>query len=73
MPGNLTKGTGTNLSAIIFGLWSDLIIADWGYLELIPNPYGVGYSSGTLEVVALLYADIGVRHPESFAAIVDAT
>lgn len=73
VPSNLTKGTGSGLSAIIMGNWSDLVLADWGFIELRPNRFGAGYQSGTIELNAMLFADIGVRHPQSFAAIVDAT
>jgi HK97 family phage major capsid protein len=30
VPNNLTKGTGTGLSAIIFGNWSDFMVVFWG-------------------------------------------
>lgn len=71
VPSNLTKGTGTNLSAILFGNWADLIIGQWGGLDLLTDPYTFS-ASGTVRVVALQDVDIAVRHPESFAAIVDA-
>lgn len=41
VPNDLTKGTGTNLSAIIFGNWSDLIIGEWDGLDLQVNPYNL--------------------------------
>jgi HK97 family phage major capsid protein len=71
VPSNLTKGTGSNLSAIIFGNWNDLIIGQWGTLDLMVDPY-TGSTSGTVRVVALQDVDIAVRHPESFSAMVDA-
>lgn len=71
VPSNLTKGTGTALSAMIFGNWADLVIGLWGTLDLTVDPY-TGSTAGTLRVVALQDADIGVRHAESFAAIEDA-
>lgn len=71
VPSNLAKGAGTGLSAIVFANWSDLVIAMWGTLDLTVDPY-TGSTSGTVRVVALQDADIGVRHAESFAAIEDA-
>jgi HK97 family phage major capsid protein len=71
VPSNLTKGTGTNLSAIIFGNWNDLIVGQWGTLDLMVDPYNQS-TSGTVRVVALQDVDIAVRHPESFSAMVDA-
>jgi HK97 family phage major capsid protein/HK97 family phage prohead protease len=72
VPSNLTKGTGTNLSAILFGNWADLFIAMWGVLEILPNPYGTGYAAGDIQIRALQTVDVAVRHPESFAAMTDA-
>lgn len=66
----LTKGTGTGLSAIFFGNWQELIIAMWADLSLLVDPYTRG-ASGAIRVISILNADIGVRHPESFAAILD--
>jgi HK97 family phage major capsid protein len=71
VPSNLTKGTGTGLSALIFGDFSSLVIGMWGGLEILPNPYGSGFTSGAVDIRAMQTVDIGVRHPESFAAIKD--
>jgi HK97 family phage major capsid protein len=73
VPSNLTKGSGTNLSALILGTWSDLIIGEWGVLEILPNPYGAGYASGNVTIRAMQTIDIAVRYPQSFAAITDMT
>lgn len=71
VPSNLTKGSGTNLSAIIYGNWSDLIIGTWGALDLTLDPY-TGSTSGTKRIVALQDCDIGLRHAASFSAMQDA-
>lgn len=70
VPSNLTKGTGQNLSALLFGNWADLIIGQWGTLDLLVDPYS-NSTSGTVRVVALQDVDVAVRHAESFAAIRD--
>lgn len=72
VPATLTKGGGTNLSAHIFGNWSDLIIGEWGVLEILPNQFGAGYKSGSIELRALQTIDLNVRHKQAFAAITDA-
>jgi HK97 family phage major capsid protein/HK97 family phage prohead protease len=73
VPSNLTKGTSSGVcSAIIFGNWSDLLIGEWGVLEILPNPYGAGFTAGSLDIRALQSLDIQVRHAESFAAMTDA-
>lgn len=72
VPGNLTKGTAAGIcSAILFGNFADLLIGQWGALDLMVDPY-TNSTSGTVRVVALQDADIAVRHVESFAAMVDA-
>jgi len=71
VPSNLTKGTGTNLSAIIFGNFRDLVIGMWGGLDLMVDPY-TGSTAGTVRVVALQDVDVAVRYTESFATMVDA-
>ena len=71
VPSTLTKGTGTNLSALIFGDFSQLVIGMWGALEILPNPYGSGYTAGSVDIRAMQTVDVAVRHAESFAAITD--
>lgn len=72
VPSTLTKGTASGVcSAIIFGNWNDLLMGMWGTLDLTVDPYS-NSTSGTLRIVALQDVDVAVRHPESFAAMVDA-
>ena len=72
LPSTNTKGTGTNLSSLVFGDWSSLIIGEWGVLEIVPNPYGAGFAAGDVDIRVMQSVDIGVRHPESFAVMTDA-
>ena len=71
VPSNLTKGTGTNLSAVIYGNFADLLIGMFGQLEILVDPY-TDFAKGTVGVRALQSIDIAVRHAESFAAMQDA-
>lgn len=72
VPANLTKGTADAIcSAIIFGNWGDLMLGMWGGLDLMVDPY-THSTSGTVRIVALQDVDYAVRHPESFAAMLDA-
>jgi HK97 family phage major capsid protein len=72
VPANLTKGnSGAVCSAIIFGNWADLIIGQWGSLDILTDPY-TGSAAGTVRVRVLQDVDCGVRHAESFAAMKDA-
>ena len=73
LPNNGTKGTGTGLSSLVFGNWSDLLIGEWGVLEILPNPYdAVAYKQGAILLRAMQSVDIGVRHPQSFCVMSDA-
>ena len=68
----LTKGSASGTcSAIFFGNWSDLIVAQFGGLDLVVDPYSLA-TTNLLRVTANTYADVGVRHAESFAAMLDA-
>jgi HK97 family phage major capsid protein len=72
VPSNLTKGTSTGVcSAIMYGNWSDLLMGLWGGLDLLVNPY-IGSGTGTVRIEVFQTADITVRQPGSFAALVDA-
>ena len=67
VPSNLTKGSGTNLSAVIYGNFADLLIGMFGQLEILVDPY-TDFAKGTVGVRALQSIDIAVRHAESFDA-----
>ena len=71
VPSNLTKGSGTNLSAVMYGNFADLLIGLYGTLEVLVDPY-TDFAKGTTGIRALQSIDIAVRHPESFAAMQDA-
>ena len=70
VPSNLTKGTATKCSPLLFGNWADLLIAHWGVLDVIVDPYTQS-KKGALVITVLQDVDIAVRHAESFAAIKD--
>lgn len=69
-PSDLTKGSGTGLSALIFGNWSDLLIGQWGGMDLIVDEVTES-TKGNVRISIHSEWDIAVRHPESFAAITD--
>lgn len=69
----LTKGSGTNLAEIYFGDWSQVLVGEWGVVEILPNPYAAGiYEAGGIELRVLQSLDIGIRHPQSFSIMSDA-
>lgn len=70
MPFNLTKASGTGLSAMIFADWSQLIVAQWGQVDILVDPYSQS-STGNTRIVGLVDMDVQVRHIEAFVAVVD--
>lgn len=67
VPSNLSKGTGTNLSAYIVGDWQELIIAQWGGIDLLVDPYTQA-TSGLVRIVINGFFDVNVMHAASFSA-----
>jgi hypothetical protein len=73
LPSNLTKGSAEEVcSAALFGPWSEVLVGGWGGLQFIVDPY-TAKANGVLEISAMAYHDVLVRHPEAFAAIKDIT
>ena len=71
VPSNLTKGSAAGkCSPLIFGNWADLMIAHWGVLDVIVDPYTKG-KQGAVVITVLQDVDIAVRNAESFAAVKD--
>ena len=67
VPSDLSKGSASGtLSAMIFGVWSDLLVGQWSGIDLMADPY-TGSNAGTVRIVAFHDCDFAVRHPESFA------
>ena len=72
VPGNLTKGTATEVcSAIIFGNFNDLVIGNWGGMDLVVDPYSLK-KQAKVEITANTFWDSAVLRPESFSAMMDA-
>lgn len=69
----LTKGTASGIcSEIFFGNWAELLIGEWGVLEILPNPYDATlFKQGGVLLRAMQSLDIGVRHAASFATMSD--
>ena len=57
---------------VLFANWQDFLVGMWGVLEILSDPYGTNFASGSVSVRALLDIDFGVRHPESFSELHEA-
>ncbi len=56
----------------IFGDWSQLVIGEWGTLEVDVNPYA-NFAAGIVGVRAFYTVDVGVRYAASFSAAASIT
>lgn len=74
IPQDFVKGTSNACSALILGNWAEMILGEWGTIEILVNPYASdAYSRGNIAVRAITTCDVAVRHPESFVACEDIT
>lgn len=70
VPSNLTKGSGTSLSAILYGNFADSLMGQWGGLEFLVNPYSKD-TEGLIRLNAWTFYDFILRRVESFAVCKD--
>ena len=70
VPSDLTKGTLTTASALIFGDFSQLMMGFFSTPDILIDPY-TGGSSGAVRIRVMQEMDIAVRHSQSFAACLD--
>ena len=73
VPSNLTKGTASGVcSALIFGNFEDLWIAQWGGIDIVVDPFSLK-KQADVEICLNAWNDCKVVEPKSFAAIKDLT
>lgn len=53
-------------ATMVFGDWQELVIAEWGVLEIEVNPYA-NFQAGIIGVRAMYSMDVGVRRPFAFS------
>lgn len=70
VPNDLTKGLGVDLSAIIMGRFSDLVILQWSGIQLTTDVYSKAFE-GNINLVINSFFDVHVRRTDSFSASVD--
>jgi HK97 family phage major capsid protein/HK97 family phage prohead protease len=70
VPSDLTKGTLSTASALIFGDFSQLMMGFFSTPDILIDPY-TGGSSGAVRIRVMQEMDIAVRHAQSFAACLD--
>ena len=70
VPSDLTKGSGSNLSALIFGDFSQLMLGFYSGVDVIVDPY-TGSNAGTTRLAFFQDFDVALRHDDSFSVIKD--
>ena len=58
-------GSGSDEHACVYGIWSELVVGEWGAIEVLANPYTLA-AKGLVQVTGFYLADVAPRHPESF-------
>jgi len=71
VPSTLTKGSGTDLHAVIFGNFAELLIGQWAGLDVVIDPY-TSSKNALVTIVVNSWWDAAVRHAASFSAVKDA-
>jgi len=72
VPSDLTKGSSSGVcSAILYGDFSQLMVAVFSELEVLIDPF-TDFSKATTGIRAITSIDIGIRQPSAFAAMQDA-
>lgn len=72
VPSNLTKGTSSGVChAILLGCWNQLLIGQWGGLDIVVDPYSSS-KNNMVDIVVNAHYGVNFRHGQSFAKILDA-
>lgn len=53
-------------SSMLFGDWSQIVIGEWGTLEISMNPYA-NFPAGIVGIRGWVTVDVGVRQPSAFS------
>jgi HK97 family phage major capsid protein len=59
-------GGGTDEHGIVFGVWPQVIVGEWGAMEILTDPYTLA-GRGLIRLVLFLMADVALRYPEAFS------
>lgn len=53
-------------ASMLFGDWAQVVIAEWGVLQVEVNPYA-NFQAGIIGVRAMVSVDVGLRYPGAFS------
>lgn len=64
--GDRTKGTGTGLSDVFFGLWNHCIVAAYGAIQFTTGYDATSFRQGQTLIRGVMYGDIGFEYPQAY-------
>ncbi len=71
IPSNLTKGSSSGVcSAAIFGDFSQLVVAQWGFMDITVDDKS-RKKDGYIELIVNVFADVAVLQPTAFTVVKD--
>lgn len=70
IPSDLTKSSGSSLSAMFFGNWQDLMLAFWTGVDIVVDKSSLS-TIGATRLCFFQDLDVKARHGESFSVIKD--
>ena len=70
VPSDLSKGNASNLSAMIFGDFSQLMLGFWSGVDVIVDPY-TGSTAATTRLAFFQDLDLALRHDDAFSVCKD--
>lgn len=70
VPSDLTKGSGSSLSALFFGNFNDFYLAFWSGVDIVVDEASLS-TIGGLRIAFFQDVDVTCRHDESFSVIKD--
>jgi hypothetical protein len=70
VPSTLTKGSGTNLQALIHCAFSEMLLCEFAALELLFGDR-TKKKQGIVELTSISFVDVVVPRPSAFAVAVD--
>jgi HK97 family phage major capsid protein len=71
VPSTLVKSTSSDCHGIIFGSWENMLIGEWGVIEIVVDPYSLK-KQGMIEVTSYQTVDVIIVRPSAFSACQDA-
>lgn len=70
VPSTGSKGSVTGaLHAAVFGAYENLLVGEWGAMEILTDPFTLGPQQ--VKISTLILADVLLRYPQAFSACTD--